>query len=713
MNQTDLDVLKSHFEILYNDSPNPCSITDIETHEVVFMNYAMTKMLKDSLGYTKKAQRPLKCFEQMYGRKDPCSFCANDTLVEDEFIESYVYHPMLQKHFRVDNTKLRYKGRFYNQCKYFVTSSYSNQLVTFEEAMTQSVGIFSEDHDFGEMTSLFLELLGNFYECEYTYVVYFDAERREVASQYEWSKDEKQEAVNILASRLPLPKLISWMEHNAKDGMVHADPDKNTPDPTEAQKKLLRMFGVSNFCACLIENEKNECIGAVGMANRAEKPFDKRLMKAITKFIKDGFKKSDMRDELKNISDTDFLTGFFSRPRYATDLAHFEQFPPKQLGAVFINLNGLRKTNQHLGFQKGDEQIANAANTLRRFFAEDFYRISGDEFVCFCQDKTEQGFTLKVNNLRNELKARGDYPFAVGHAWKTGTVDVEQLVSEADTVMYINKQEYYHSTHKESSSDHDSSLNELLNYIENDEFLVYLQPQVNLKNGKLVGAEALIRRFDKANQKMVFPDQFIPHYEQKSIIRHVDLYVLKKVCQILTQWGIEKGQVPISVNLSRVTLIEYDIVNTIADICDAHNIPHEFIIIEITERIGLIENDVATTLIDEFQAKGFQVSLDDFGCAYSNIVTLANITVNEVKIDKSLVDNLETNFKNRIIVRNMVAMCNEFPNTHTLAEGIETKEQAEILCEYGCSSGQGYFYDRPMPNQDFFEKYIKNNQGSP
>lgn len=153
--------------------------------------------------------------------------------------------------------------------------------------------------------------------------------------------------------------------------------------------------------------------------------------------------------------------------------------------------------------------------------------------------------------------------------------------------------------------------------------------------------------------------------------------------------------------------MEFDIVNTLAKICDNHNLSRDLIIIEITERIGLIENEVATTLIDEFREKGFKLSLDDFGCAYSNIVTLANITVDEVKIDKSLVDHLLDNEKNQIIVKSMIEMCNQFQNTHTLAEGIEWEEQASILRDYGCNYVQGYHYSRPIPSEEFYEKFMQ------
>ncbi len=190
------------------------------------------------------------------------------------------------------------------------------------------------------------------------------------------------------------------------------------------------------------------------------------------------------------------------------------------------------------------------------------------------------------------------------------------------------------------------------------------------------------------------------------IIRHVDMFVIESVCKLLKTWISEGKEIPISVNLSRVTLQEYGIVDSIVEICDRYQIPHHLLVVEVTERIGLIENDIASALIETFKSHGFHISLDDFGCAYSNIITLAQIEVDEVKIDKSLVDHIITNPKSRILVRNIVSMCNELEGSATLAEGIETKEQAQLLHEFGCRLGQGYYYSRPLPVEEFYQRYI-------
>lgn len=380
--------------------------------------------------------------------------------------------------------------------------------------------------------------------------------------------------------------------------------------------------------------------------------------------------------------------------------------PPSSLGVLSIHVNGLKEINSNLGYSQGDEFIANSATLLKNYFDYPFYRLSGAEIVGFAANVEKEFFEQQVKSLYVAMKEDNDYSISVGQAWDKNVYNINSLLQEAETSMCINQQEYYHVLGKHSTTINNKILEELLKNLEKEEFVIYLQPQVRLKDGSLHGAEALVRRIDTNSKKMIYPDQFITLYEQNSVIRHLDLFVVESVCEILSKWCKLGKNIPISVNLSRVTLQEYGIVNTIVEICDRHNIPHVLLVIEVTERVGLIENNVASSLITDFKEQGFNISLDDFGCAYSNIVTLAQIEVDEVKIDKSLVDDVTTSRKNHILVKNVLSMCNELEGASTLVEGIENVEQADLLYELGCHLGQGYYYSRPISVEEFFEKYI-------
>lgn len=413
-----------------------------------------------------------------------------------------------------------------------------------------------------------------------------------------------------------------------------------------------------------------------------------------------------MSKELDHLNQKDTLTGLLNRAGFTNQIDEILKMEPKMLGIISVNINGLKYINENSGISAGDKHIMAAIVRLKEHFNYEFFRMSGDELVGIACNVESGEFEEKVDELHKRMHKSNNYDFSFGHAWGSGSYDIWKLMQEADAMMYINKQEYYATSKRQFDQVDNTVLSDLLSYLANDEFMVYLQPQVKLKDGSLYGAEALIRRYDKTNEKMVFPDQFVPLYEQKSVIRHVDIFVIETVCQLLDKLNQAGEAIPISVNLSRVTLLEYGIVDTIVKICDQYHVPHELLVIEVTERVGLIENNVPSVLVKNFKDNGFLISLDDFGCAYSNIVTLSQIEVDEVKIDKSLVDDLITNKKNQILVKNVLSMCNELEGSSTLAEGIEEEGQAKLLYELGCHLGQGYLYSRPIPIEEFIKGYI-------
>ncbi len=575
---------------------------------------------------------------------------------------------------------------------------------SFEESMTECLDLLALP-DKNQSIKSFLELLGKFYSCELSFVYEFNKDLTGLESMFYWSANINEFETPKPQDQEDLIAFILWLQSD-KDFINIESIDEIQ---FEEQKIYFDKFNISNITLNKLYNNDGSLRGVVGMSNRTNQLFDDRLLKAVTLFITERFNEVGVERALKNLNETDLLTGFFNRNKYSEKLSELHSTPPTQLGVIFINLNGLKKTNEFYGFEVGDCKIKSTSNILRECFNNDFFRISGDEFVGFIPDIEKQEFEDKIALLQNRLKEENkESDFAIGHAHEKGSFSVTDLIKVADTVMTINKQSFYSDNFKETHEVSNILLQELFQSIAEDEFMVYLQPQIELSSEKVIGAEALIRRFDKKQQKMIFPDQFIPLYEKNSIIRHVDLFVIRRVCQLLQSWKHFDKTYPISVNLSRVTLLEYGIVKTISDILDEYEISHDLIVIEVTERIGLIENEVTTNLVDEFKRAGFKISLDDFGCAYSNIITLAQISVDEVKIDKSLVDNVLVNQKNRVIVKNMLSMCHELKDTSTLAEGIETKEQADFLRSVNCHLGQGYLYSKPIPDDEFFDKYVRN-----
>ena len=251
------------------------------------------------------------------------------------------------------------------------------------------------------------------------------------------------------------------------------------------------------------------------------------------------------------------------------------------------------------------------------------------------------------------------------------------------------------------------SAHRLLAEIAEGRFKVYLQPKINLQTGLIEGAEALVRKIDEQGV-IISPDNFIPDYEENGLINYIDIFVLKTVCRMLKDWRERGGRVfKVSVNVSRVTLIAEDTIKNGVAICKKYGIDPCLIDVEITESFGLLEKELLVDLIKRMHEAGFSISMDDFGTSFSNLELLSQVHFDTVKFDKSLTDSIVDNPKTQILFKAAVSMCREFGDTLTLAEGIENEEQLKVLQKLGCQLGQGYYFARPLPEDEFWERYIK------
>ena len=233
------------------------------------------------------------------------------------------------------------------------------------------------------------------------------------------------------------------------------------------------------------------------------------------------------------------------------------------------------------------------------------------------------------------------------------------------------------------------------------EFLVYYQPKVSIKGLKLAGAEALCRWMH--NGQLVSPADFIPILEQSRDICKLDFYMLDAVCRDIRKW-LDNGvkAVRVSVNFSRRHLTDMDLLKHIIEIIDRNNVPHEYIEIEITETTTDVEYAALENIISGLQKCGISTSIDDFGIGYSSLNLIKELPWNVLKLDKSLLPTKcdEKPEHKSLIFKYIVAMAQEL-GLECISEGVETAEQVELLTDNNCNLAQGFFFDRPLPIDEF------------
>lgn len=288
---------------------------------------------------------------------------------------------------------------------------------------------------------------------------------------------------------------------------------------------------------------------------------------------------------------------------------------------------------------------------------------------------------------------------------KRHMLDNFRKLSYSDNMMYVEKQVYYGNGVEGKNSYHEVLAKKLVEEIASGEFEVYLQPKVNIDTGELYGAEALVRRRTEDGE-VLMPGQFIPLYEAEGVIQQLDLYVFEEVCRLLDNWK-EKGyrMIPIAVNFSRISLMGIDIIESLARIRGRYGVAPGLLTIEVTESISRMGAETLGQLMERFKEHGFAFSLDDYGTRYSNLSLLARLDFKELKIDQSLIKDIMTNWRSRIVLEHTIQMCQELGIITAVAEGIETEEQRELLRSYHCDIGQGYLFSEPIPIGEFLDKY--------
>lgn len=682
---------------------------DLKTYKICYITQAAKTMcgIPDAEDFEAK-----KCYQLLQGLDAPCPFCTNNQLIEGEIYQWEHYNEKLGKWLAVSDTLIKYKGR---SCRLEIAQDITVQKekleeiadrLTVEETLVECIQTLSGDGDVSAAMNRFLEIVGNYYAADRAYIFEFNFENQTICNTFEWCAPGISQEIDRL-QETPLQYVKEWIEKFERQGEFYITSIAGELSIDSPEYRILKAQGIDSLSAAPLK-KGDQIIGFIGVDNPAENTGDLFLLRNVSSFVLDEMERRRLIQELERSSYTDLLTGLKNRNCYIKRLNELSMKVPNTLGVIYLDINGMKQINDGYGHEYGDSMIQKVAEILRCHAKGRAYRVGGDEFIILCVNNTQDEFQKLTMELRRDFDEDRECDVSMGCTWKDDDISAIQEVINADDLMYAEKQNYYHSILNHGRIARTGMATEVLQEIVDRRFLVYFQPQVDLETLKVIGAEALVRKRGKQGQ-LLPPDSFIPFYEREGVISHMDLHVLDTVCATLQAWRRQGIETRISTNFSRVTLMAPDIVTRIKMICQNHDVLPEKIMIEVTESNGKMNHQQLAELIRSFTAEGFSISLDDFGSEYSNLSILTDIGFNEVKFDKSLVNELETSDKKRIIIKYAMKICSELPDTRSLAEGIETPEQLELLRQYHCDCGQGYYFGRPMPREDFY-KILKEEQ---
>ena len=423
----------------------------------------------------------------------------------------------------------------------------------------------------------------------------------------------------------------------------------------------------------------------------------------------------------------DSLTGAYNTVRFMQEMKDALSGPEKYSVCV-LNIHQFKFINEIFGRAQGDKLLCHISQVLKESvnLGEYFCRDTGDFFWMILKGQNEEAIRERLYEMmekisRFSLSQHHNYQIMIycGVAVRRDDSSAEMMMTHAMFALQTAK-----GTDRNNVWFYDVELHKqetLQNYIESHmhqalkdkEFRMFLQPKMDMRTGKLGGAEALVRWIPK-DGTIIYPNQFIPLFESNGFCSSLDMYMVENVCRKIREW-IDAGitPVPISVNQSKILFYEEDYVENLCAVLERYRIPGDLITLEILEGLAAGNIDELNEKIDQLKEKGFRISMDDFGSGYSSFNTLGKLHIDELKMDRVFLSAItgKEDERQKIIMAQVVDLAKKL-RISTVAEGVETKENETLIRTLGCGYGQGYYYSRPIDEDEFDRKYMEKGNGN-
>ena len=411
----------------------------------------------------------------------------------------------------------------------------------------------------------------------------------------------------------------------------------------------------------------------------------------------------------KELLEVDTLTGLMTQYKFSKEARRLLDFASEgEYMIILLDIDKFKSVNKYSGFETGNKLLKSLARSMTNNLSRDSLigRIQGDTFIILTKSKkiSKDLINLNFENELNCINIAQTIHFSIGVYVVENTKDEISFMIDCaritknqgksifgDTVYYFTK-EIQEKIDKESLI-----LSSMESAIEDEEFIIVIQPKIELHSKKIIGGEVLVR-WVMNDGSVLYPNEFIPLFEENHFIVKLDQYVLKQACKFIRDTDFS---LPIlSINVSATTILNQDFISKGLAIMEQYGVTPQQIEIELTESVLDTDFEQICKTISTVKKLGFTISIDDFGKGASSLARLKEIEIDVLKIDKVFIEDNSESERGKLVLSKIISMANDL-GIITLAEGIETKQQHELLIELGCTHGQGYYFDQPLSCQDF------------
>lgn len=445
--------------------------------------------------------------------------------------------------------------------------------------------------------------------------------------------------------------------------------------------------------------------------------------------------RSAAEDKIHKLAYFDSLTGLPNRTLFIQKLAEqayaAEDNKPQRTAVITLDLDHFKDINDSMGHNVGDAILRGVGKRLRMSLPESAIvaRSGEDEFAITMPLSTNINKAMDVADKVSAI-IRGE-PFKVYNenfqvrssigvaTFPDDGTDPNDVLKNADIALNRAKEEGRDRV-KEYSEDFDRAvqqrfqlLRDLRDALENEELMIYYQPQFDLKTGSVIGAEALLRWWKKDNSKeggsFISPAEFIPIAEQSGLIVPIGEWVLLEACKTAKEWEAAGHDIRIAVNVSGAQFFQSDLVKYTAEVLHKTGVKPHNLELEVTESVFMDDISIAINTLKLLHELGVELAIDDFGTGYSSLSYLRQFNIDRLKIDQSFIRNALNNLDDAAIARTIVRLGHSL-NLKVIAEGVETIEHERFLINEGCDEVQGFRYSKPIPKEEFWQ-FIGNYNG--
>ncbi|MGZ5800739.1 MAG: bifunctional diguanylate cyclase/phosphodiesterase, partial [Burkholderiaceae bacterium] len=491
----------------------------------------------------------------------------------------------------------------------------------------------------------------------------------------------------------------------------------------------LHQPGVAEFNAAMLEKREGHSIfrsykkdGTLFWSDLYIAPV-KDVAGELTHFVVSQYDITAMKRyqaELEYQTNQDTLTGLANRnllrDRLNQEIAYADRYG-HPVWVVFVDLDHFKFINDTLGHKAGDSLLKTVSERLQSAVRETdtVARLGGDEFVLVLPERTEESMAMRViQRIKDSVVMPfiiEDYEFfitcSIGiSVYPADGKDTETLMKHADIAMYRakeigrNNSQFYTPTMNERALERLHMEGDLRAALEQDQFELHYQPQVDLRSGKIIGVEALIR-WNHPDFGMIVPSRFIALAEETGLIVPIGAWVIRTACAQNKAWQrAGHDNIKIAVNLSARQFTQHDLVELIAFALAETKLDPQYLEIELTESMVMADVERAIEILRKLNELGVQISIDDFGTGYSSLSYLKRFPIDVLKVDQSFVRDITIDPDDAAIVTSIISLAHSL-RLQVVAEGVETAEQLDYLQGNDCDVMQGYHFSRPLPAVQF------------